>query len=188
MPPPIYAHLPLLHGPDGKKLSKRHGAASVQELRDAGYLPEAVRNYLALLGWGAGDDATVLSTEELVERFTLERVSRNPARFDEVKLRWLNGLYIRELPVVGADTRASKPSPGARASSRRRGISQEKIQTLADFWPLAGSLLDGPADDPKARERWLDEDGRAALADVRDALAASSSASTRRASSRRSRA
>ena len=59
---PLYAHLPLLHGPDGKKLSKRHGAASVQELRDAGYLPEAVRNYLALLGWGAGDDATVLST------------------------------------------------------------------------------------------------------------------------------
>ncbi len=85
-PLPAYAHLPLLHGPDGKKLSKRHGAASVQELRDAGYLPQAVRNYLALLGWGAGDDATVLSSEELVARFTLERVSRNPARFDEVKL------------------------------------------------------------------------------------------------------
>ena len=98
-PLPRYAHLPLLHGPDGKKLSKRHGAASVQELRDAGYLPEAVRNYLALLGWGAGDDTTVLSTEELIERFTLERVSRNPARFDEIKLRWLNGIYIRALPV-----------------------------------------------------------------------------------------
>ncbi len=96
---PVYAHLPLLHGPDGKKLSKRHGAASVQELRDAGYLPEAVRNYLALLGWGAGDDETVLSTEELIERFTLERVSRNPARFDEVKLRWLNGQHIRKLSV-----------------------------------------------------------------------------------------
>ena len=91
-PLPRYAHLPLLHGPDGKKLSKRHGAASVQELRDAGYLPEAVRNYLALLGWGAGDDETVLSTEELIERFTLERVSRNPAHFDEIKLRWLNGV------------------------------------------------------------------------------------------------
>ena len=61
--PPLYAHLPLLHGPDGKKLSKRHGAASVQELRDAGYLPEAVRNYLALLGWGDADDETMLSTE-----------------------------------------------------------------------------------------------------------------------------
>ena len=61
-PLPVYAHLPLLHGPDGKKLSKRHGAASVQELRDQGYLPEAIRNYLALLGWGAGDDETVLDT------------------------------------------------------------------------------------------------------------------------------
>ena len=59
--PPRYAHLPLLHGPDGKKLSKRHGAASVQELRDAGYLPAAVRNYLALLGWGTDDDTTLLS-------------------------------------------------------------------------------------------------------------------------------
>src|ERR1039458_3035519 len=95
---PRYARLPLLHGPDGRKLSKRHGAASVQELRDAGYIPEAVDNYLALLGWGAGDDQTVLSTEELIERFELERVSRNPARFDETKLRWLNGVWIRELP------------------------------------------------------------------------------------------
>src|SRR5437016_10139877 len=97
--PPVYAHLPLLHGPDGKKLSKRHGAASVEELRDAGYLPAAVRNYLALLGWGADDDATVLSTRELIARFTLERVSRNPARFDEVKLRWLNGVYVRSMSL-----------------------------------------------------------------------------------------
>src|SRR5213079_3305244 len=89
--PPVYAHLPLLHGTDGKKLSKRHGAASVQELRDAGYLPEAVRNYMALLGWGSDDDETLLSTDELIERFSLDRVSRNPARFDEQKLRWMNG-------------------------------------------------------------------------------------------------
>ena len=81
--PPRYGHLPLLHGPDGKKLSKRHGAASVQELRDAGYLPAAVRNYLALLGWGAGDDETILSTDELIERFDIARVQRNPAQFDE---------------------------------------------------------------------------------------------------------
>ncbi len=169
--PPIYAHLPLLHGPDGKKLSKRHGAASVQELRDAGYLPEAIRNYLALLGWGAGDDATVLSTEELVERFTLERVSRNPARFDEVKLRWLNGLYIRKLPVREL-ARRLEAFTGREGLEQAARISQEKIQTLADFLPLAGSLLDGPAEDPKARERWLDDDGRASLADAREALAA----------------
>ncbi len=168
---PRYAHLPLLHGPDGKKLSKRHGAASVQELRDAGYLPAAVRNYLALLGWGAGDDATVLSTDELVERFTLERVSRNPARFDEVKLRWLNGTYIRELPAQALAERL-EAFTGRRGLGEAARISQEKVQTLADFWPLAGPLLDAPVDDPAARERWLTEDGRAALADSREALAA----------------
>ena len=88
----------------------------MQELRDAGYLPEAVRNYLALLGWGAGDDETVLSTEELIERFTLERVSRNPARFDEVKLRWLNGVYIRALPV--AELTSASRLPAWRAVTR----------------------------------------------------------------------
>jgi glutamyl/glutaminyl-tRNA synthetase len=171
---PQYAHLPLLHGPDGKKLSKRHGAASVQELRDAGYLPAAIRNYLALLGWGTGDDATVLSTEELIERFTLERVSRNPARFDEVKLRWLNGIYIRQMPVAEL-TRRLEAFTGREGLQDAARISQEKISTLADFWPLAGSLLDGPREDPKARERWLDEDGRDALAEARTALAASGS-------------
>jgi glutamyl-tRNA synthetase len=169
-PLPLYAHLPLLHGPDGKKLSKRHGAASVQELRDAGYLPEALRNYLALLGWGAGDDETVLSTEELIERFTLERVSRNPARFDEVKLKWLNGVYIRALPVEEL-TRRLEAFTGRSGLEQAVRISQEKIHTLTDFLALTGALLDGPAEDPKARERWLDEKGLAALAEVRTALA-----------------
>ncbi|MHB8243011.1 MAG: glutamate--tRNA ligase [Solirubrobacteraceae bacterium] len=168
-PLPAYAHLPLLHGPDGKKLSKRHGAASVQELRDAGFLPAAVRNYLALLGWGAGDDQTVLSTDELIERFTLERVSRNPARFDEVKLKWLNGLYIRNLPLDEL-TRRLEEFTGRSGLEAAARISQEKIHTLADFLPLAGPLLDGPAKDPKARERWLGEDGREALAEARGAL------------------
>ena len=98
--PPVYAHIPLLHGPDGKKLSKRHGAASVQELRDAGYLPEAVRNYIALLGWGYDESTTFMTTDELVERFALERVEE-PAVFDEQKLRWMNGRYLRELDRAG---------------------------------------------------------------------------------------
>jgi len=168
--PPIYAHLPLLHGPDGKKLSKRHGAASVQELRDAGYLPEALRNYLALLGWGAGDDSTILSTEDLIERFTLERVSRNPARFDETKLRWMNGVYIRSLDPAELAARL-EAFTGRTGLGELARISQEKIHTLADFWPLAGSLVDGPVDDAAARERWLGEQGRAALGDAREALA-----------------
>src|SRR5215207_8459230 len=95
--PPVYAHLPLLLGPDGKKLSKRHGSASVQELRAAGYLPEAVRNYLALLGWGLDESTTFMTTEELIEGFSLDRVSKSPAVFDEQKLRWMNGRYLREL-------------------------------------------------------------------------------------------
>jgi glutamyl-tRNA synthetase len=178
-PPPVYAHLPLLHGPDGKKLSKRHGAASVGELRDAGYLPAAVRNYLALLGWGSGDDQTVMSTAELIERFTLDSVSRNPARFDEVKLTWLNGVHIRQAPLsdlveqLGSylDATGHADFAGDPRFARAVAISQEKLHTLADFWPLTGPLLDSPVDDQKARERWLDERGQATLAEVRAALA-----------------
>jgi glutamyl-tRNA synthetase len=186
-PEPLYAHLPLLHGPDGKKLSKRHGAASVQELREAGYLPEAVRNYLALLGWGSGDDATVMSTDELVKRFELERVSRNPARFDEIKLRWLDGIYIRELSVSElADRvldflRIADPAAASAAEADRDllegavAISQEKIHTLADFWPLARFFFTGIAEDASARERWLGEQGVSMLNDARGELSSTSS-------------
>src|SRR3954463_4056477 len=141
---PIYAHVPLLHGPDGKKLSKRHGAASVQELRDAGYLPEAVRNYLALLGWGDTDDETILSTPDLVNRFDLARVQRNPARFDEKKLRWMNGRYIRDLPVDDLVRRLEGFLGRDGDLSGAVAASHEKIQTLADFWPLVGPIYDGP--------------------------------------------
>jgi glutamyl-tRNA synthetase len=186
-PDPLYAHLPLLHGPDGKKFSKRHGAASVQQLRDAGYLPEAVRNYLALLGWGAGDDQTVMSTEELVRRFELERVSRNPARFDETKLRWLDGIYIRELSVAELSgrvlefLRATDPPAAAAAESDHQllegavAISQEKIQTLADFWPLSHFFFIDVAPEDAARERWLGEQGLAVLGDARAGLSESHS-------------
>jgi glutamyl-tRNA synthetase len=170
--PPLYAHLPLLHGPDGKKLSKRHGAASVQELRAAGYLPEAVRNYLALLGWGDTDDETILSTDELVSRFRIERVSRNPARFDEQKLRWLNGRYVRELGVDELTKRLERYLDRDGDLRPAVAISEEKMQTLADFWPLAGFIFDGPADDPKAREKWLGDEGRSSLQAARDALVA----------------
>ena len=112
--PPRYAHLPLLHGPDGKKLSKRHGAASVQELRDAGYLPAAVRNYLALLGWGTDDDTTLMSTEELIRRFEVADVGKSAAIFDEKKLRWLNGRFMREMPL-DEYTRGGRPPPRSRA-------------------------------------------------------------------------
>ncbi len=169
--PPVYGHLPLLHGPDGKKLSKRHGAASVQELRDAGFLPQAVRNYIALLGWGYDDKQTFFSTRELVRLFSLERVGRSAAVFDEQKLRWMNGTYLREMGP-------EELTAALEAFTRREDLAgaaelcREKIQTLADFWPLAGFFFDGPAEDEKARAKFLDEDGRARLIEAREALAA----------------
>ena len=170
--PPRYAHLPLLHGPDGKKLSKRHGAASVQELRDAGYLPEALRNYIALLGWGYDDETTLLSTEQMIEGFRLERVSRNPAVFDEQKLRWMNGRYLRELPLDEL-TRRLEQFTGRTGIEGAVAIAQDKMQTLADFEPLCGFIFDGPADDPAAFAKVIGKDGGAEnLAAAREALAA----------------
>ena len=96
---PIYAHVPSIFGQDGKKLSKRHGAVGVGEFRSAGYLPEALVNFLALLGWAPDGETTIMSRDELVERFTLERVSASPAQFDYAKLDWMNGMYIRALPT-----------------------------------------------------------------------------------------
>jgi glutamyl-tRNA synthetase len=169
--PPRYAHLPLLHGPDGKKLSKRHGAASVQELRAAGYLPEAVVNYVALLGAGFAADEEHFTVDELAQRFRLERVSKNPAVFDEQKLRHMNGRWLRELGIDELTKRLEEyyGREGLRGAAE---ISAEKIQTLADFWPLAGFFFDGPADDPAAFERVILGDGGAQLlAEAREALA-----------------
>jgi glutamyl-tRNA synthetase len=166
--PPVYAHIPLLHGPDGKKLSKRHGAASVQEVRDQGYLPQAVRNYIALLGWGYDESTTFMTTEELTERFSLDRVSKNPAVFDEQKLRWMNGRYMRELPVEELHRRLEE-FYGREIPVEIVDISREKMQTLTDFWELAGPLVERPSSyQEKAWEQW---GGSPHLREVRDALA-----------------
>jgi glutamyl-tRNA synthetase len=170
-PTPIYGHLPLLHGPDGKKLSKRHGATSVQDLREAGYLPEAVLNYLALLGWGYDEETTFHTLDELKERFRLERVSKSPAVFDEQKLRWMNGRYLRDLDVDDLTGRleALTGRSGLRGAV---AISQDKISTLTEFWPLTHFFFDGPADDPAAREKEIEAPGaREALSHARAALA-----------------
>ena len=171
-PIPAYAHLPLLHGPDGKKLSKRHGAASVQELREAGYLPEAVDNYIALLGAGFASDEEFFTLPELAERFRLERVSKNPAVFDERKLRHLNGRHLRELGIDEL-TRRLEEYTGRQGLRPAVEISAEKIQTLADFWPLVSFIFDGPVDDPAASEKIMRTDAAVeALTAAREALAA----------------
>jgi glutamyl-tRNA synthetase len=169
--PPRYAHLPLLHGPDGRKLSKRHGAASVQELRAAGYLAEAVDNYIALLGAGFAPDEEHFSLQELAERFRLERVSKNPAVFDEQKLRHMNGRWIRSLELDDLVARLEEYTgrTGLREAVR---IAADKIQTLAEFWPLVRFLFDGPVDDPAAFEKTiLRDDGVENLEAAREALA-----------------
>ena len=170
--PPRYAHLPLLHGPDGKKLSKRHGAASVQELREAGYLPAAVRNYLALLGWGTDDDTTLMSTAELVERFRVEDVGRAAAIFDEKKLRWLNGRFMRELPLdeytAAVAGQLERQGVGALDMAELRAacaIAQEKAQTLEEVWPLIRFLFEPPVEDPQAWKKVMKE-GSAEMLDA----------------------
>jgi glutamyl-tRNA synthetase len=181
---PRYAHLPLLHGPDGKKLSKRHGAASVQELRSAGFLPAAVRNYIALLGWGTDDDTTLMSTEELIRRFSVADVNKAAAIFDEKKLRWINGRFMRELEI-GEYTRLvaehlareldpeEGPAPAAddpRLLAACRA-AQEKAQTLAEVWPLIRFAFRPPLDDEKAWQKVMKEEAPELLAQAREALA-----------------
>ena len=180
--PPAYAHLPLLHGPDGKKLSKRHGATSVEELRARGYLPEAVRNYLALLGWGLDDRTTFIDTEALIEHFSLARVSRSPAVFDEQKLRWMNGHYLRKLPLdelverlvdyLDHEAIVARDKVDREKLRRAAEAAQEKLQTLADFWPLAGFVLERREPAPEL-VAWLAESGaRERLERARERLAA----------------
>src|SRR5712691_5400203 len=97
-PLPVYAHAPSLLGDDGKKLSKRHGAQSIEELKAAGYVAPALMNFLALLGWSYDDKTTIMSRDELIERFSLDRVGSSPATFDYQKLDWMNGVYLRAMP------------------------------------------------------------------------------------------
>ena len=151
---PVYAHVPSVFGEDGRKLSKRHGAVSVGEFRDAGYVPEALRNFLALLGWAPDGETTIMSTEELVERFSLERVGSSPATFDYAKLDWMNGVYLRALT---SDEYAGRlveylreqgldwPAERVRAAAP---LVQEKIGRLGEFPSFAGFLFHGVEPDP----------------------------------------
>jgi glutamyl-tRNA synthetase len=150
-PLPAYGHVANILGPDGKKLSKRHGATSVEEFRAQGYIPEALVNFLALLGWSYDDKTTVMSREELVERFTLERVGASPAVFDFQKLEWLNGVYLRALPP---DEYADRLVRYLREQGyewdeglirRAAPLVQEKISTFGQFPEFAGFLFARPA-------------------------------------------
>jgi glutamyl-tRNA synthetase len=169
---PQYAHLPLLHGPDGKKLSKRFDAASLLWLRDAGFLREAVVNYLAILGWGWDDSTTFFTIDELIERFSLDRVNKNPAVFDEAKLRNLNGRYLRQLDVDDLKARLEELLGRDDIPRVAVEIAQEKMQTLADFWPVAGFLVERRETDPAAWDKVMKDGAARRLEKAREALAA----------------
>lgn len=127
---PVYAHIPLIHGADGKKLSKRHGALGVDAYRDMGYLPEALRNYLLRLGWGHGD-IEIISTEEATALFALEDIGRGAARFDFKKLDNFNGHYIRE----ANDTRLMKETRPLIEQSLGRSLKNEDVDLLLKAMP-----------------------------------------------------
>jgi len=154
--PPVYAHLPNVLGPDGRKLSKRHGAVSVEEFRARGYLPEALVNYLALLGWSLDAETTVIPPDELVRHFTLDRVGASPATFDYQKLEWLNGVYLRELPPpeyadrLVAYLRETGFEGDEETIRAAAPLVQEKIATLGEFPSFAGFLF-GPVEPDAAQ-------------------------------------
>ena len=130
--PPVYAHLPLLFGPDGKKLSKRHGDTSLAAYRLGGYLPEAMLNFMALLGWSLDSERTVFTRDEAIAAFDLDRVSKNPAIFDREKLAWLNGEYIRALPPSDFIERVM---PHVEASLGRR-LDEPEMAQFSTIAPL----------------------------------------------------
>ena len=153
--PPAYGHVGMINGPDGRKLSKRHGSVSVDEFREAGYLSDALFNFLALLGWAPDGETTILSRDEIRERFDLARVGASPATFDYAKLDWMNGVYLRALaPDAYADALVAylreRGHEWDEALIRKAApLVQEKIPKLGDFPSFAGFLFgDDVALDP----------------------------------------
>jgi glutamyl-tRNA synthetase len=153
---PRYAHVPIVHGEDGRRLSKRHGAVSVEEFRREGYIAPALMNYLALLGWSYDDRTTLFTREELIERFTLERVGGSAATFDYAKLEWMNGVYLRALSedeygdVLVAYLREEGFDWEERLIRRTVPLVQEKIATLGAYPAFAGFLF-GPVEPDAAQ-------------------------------------
>ncbi len=183
--PPVFAHIPLIHGADGGKLSKRHGALGVEAYREMGYLPEALRNYLLRLGWGHGDDE-IISTEQAIEWFDLDAVVRSPAQFDFAKLDNLNGHYLRQaedsrlveliLPSLentlgqGLDETAKSRLEKAMGGLKERAKKIDELAENARFYAINRPV---PLDQKAAAI--LDAEGRQKVADILPLLKAAES-------------
>jgi glutamyl-tRNA synthetase len=182
--PPVFAHVPLILGPDRTRLSKRHGATSVGSYAEEGFLPEAFRNFLALLGWSPGDDSEYMRTNELIERFALSGVSRTNAVFDRAKLEWFNTQYLQKPPVeelipyVEAELKRAGLWDGSQASRDRAWFAhtvdliRPRTRLLGDFTTWARAFFTDDFDyEAEARQKfWKDERLPAMLAKLADAL------------------
>jgi glutamyl-tRNA synthetase len=169
---PTYAHVPDVLGSDGKKLSKRHGAQSVEDFREQGYIPEAVVNFLARLGWAYDDKTEVFSRDDLLRLFRLDRVSPSPAVFDYDKLAWLNGVHLRNLPAdeyadrVVAYLREQGSDWDEELVRQAAPLVQEKIETLSQFPDYVRFLFEDVKPDPS-----LADGSAPVLAEAESALA-----------------
>lgn len=164
---PEFAHLPMILGPDKTRLSKRHGATAVEAYRDEGYLPQALINYLALLGWGY-EDQTIFAQDELIQKFSLEGVGKSPAVFDPAKLEWMNGVYIREL---SAEELAELMKPFMKNAGlplelyedawyvRLAEVTRERVTKLSDIASLSDFFFHRVQYDPAAVQKVLKKEG-----------------------------
>ncbi len=176
-PPPAYAHLPLILGPDRSKLSKRHGAVALEELREGGYLPQAIRNYLALLGWSHPAGREVLDTAELTEAFDLDGVTHAAAAFDHQKLDWMNGEWIRRLTLPELEgaafplavARYGEPLDVARLRAALE-LGQERATTLQALLEQADFLFVDDADFTISPDAWAVLAGTDRVTEVLDAV------------------
>jgi glutamyl-tRNA synthetase len=185
--PPIFAHVPLILGPDKSRLSKRHGATDVNMYRREGFLPEAFRNFLALLGWSPGGDEEFLRTSELLEKFSLEGVSRTNGVFDRPKLEWFNTQYLQKLPIedLVPQVEAQLKQDGLWKEEWATGVGhawfsktvdllRPRVRLLPDFssWSRAFFSDEFPIDTAAKAKFWKDEKVPALLAKLADALEA----------------
>jgi len=174
--PPQFAHLPMILGPDRALLSKRHGAVSVLEYRDQGFLPEAVVNYTALLGWSHPSGKELLTREEMIEGFSLERVSKHAAVFDLAKMTWMNSQYLRRMAAADLAARLVPFVPPHWSADRgwlerAAEVVKASMEKLTDFTRSLKGVKDTGASDPQAVQVLEDPSVRPTLAGARDALA-----------------
>jgi glutamyl-tRNA synthetase len=154
--PPVMIHVPLVLGPDGKKLSKRHGDTRLQEYAEMGYLPEAISNFLALIGWSPGEDLEIFSREEMVRRFSVDRFHKSPGIFDLTKLEWMNGMYIRAL---SPEELAQRVRPWLEASGLlSKDPSEEELAYLVSVIPLFHERMKTLAEAPEKLDIFLKDE------------------------------